>query len=44
MADSGIDVDVMSYATADVDPASEQRNFYELKSKVVIGRFVDNFH
>ena len=40
MADSGIDVDIMSFATADVDLASEQPNFYELKSKVVVGRLV----
>ncbi|GFR88248.1 microphthalmia-associated transcription factor [Elysia marginata] len=43
MADSGIDVDVMSFATADVDPASEQPNFYELKSKVVVGSPVTEF-
>ncbi|KAK3773662.1 hypothetical protein RRG08_001392 [Elysia crispata] len=43
MADSGIDVDIMSFATADVDLASEQPNFYELKSKVVVGSPVTEF-
>lgn len=43
MADSGIDVDIMSFSTADVDPASEPPNFYELKSKVVVGSPVTEF-
>ncbi|GFO15659.1 microphthalmia-associated transcription factor [Plakobranchus ocellatus] len=43
MADSGIDVDIMSYATAEVDPASDQPNYYELKSKVLVGSPVTEF-
>ncbi|XP_055881632.1 microphthalmia-associated transcription factor-like isoform X2 [Biomphalaria glabrata] len=37
MADSGIEVDIMNLLTADDDPASEHSEFYELKSKVVVG-------
>lgn len=39
MADSGIDLDFMSYTGAEHDPASDQSSFYELKSKVVVGRW-----
>ncbi|BFZ10512.1 hypothetical protein BsWGS_13551 [Bradybaena similaris] len=37
MADSGIEVDFMSYTGAEHDPATDQSSFYELKSKVVVG-------
>uniref|UniRef100_A0A0B6ZX78 BHLH domain-containing protein n=1 Tax=Arion vulgaris TaxID=1028688 RepID=A0A0B6ZX78_9EUPU len=37
MADSGIEVDFMSFTGAEQDPASDQSDFYELKSKVVVG-------
>ena len=39
MGDSGVELDLMSYIGADEDPLQDNE-FYELQSKVVVGRWV----
>ena len=38
--DSGIDLDLMSFITADEDPVVQDQNFYEIKHKIIVGRWV----